>query len=231
MQTNYYDLDSPGVENLFKNFRFENKLLIGKFPPALFEELSYFVKECRAYKDHSYGFLRNHLNAGKNAYQISVPRPLVDQSFCYPFIIKMGEYYLAQTGTKFKPRDRKVRFRTNENHFDGYDLWINFISQGDENPLHRHSGTLSSVIYYANADRIPTIFEDGTAFNGEPGDVIVFPSDYYHKVEKHTLTSERITMSFNLEYRDRWDIFPKSEHTFSYEGTQDQDIRPTPPPE
>jgi hypothetical protein len=218
MEKNYYDQDSPGIENLFNDFYFQNKLLVGKFPPALFEELSYFIKECRTYKDHSYGFLRNHLNAGKNGYQISVPRTVVENSLCYPFIIKIGEHYLSQTGTPIVPRHRNVRFRCNENHFDAYDLWVNFSSSGDENPLHCHSGTLSAVIYYANVDSVPTVFEDGVAFHGKPGDVIVFPSDYRHKVEKHTLTAERITLSFNLEYRTRWDIFERIEHKFNFEG-------------
>jgi hypothetical protein len=213
---NYYNLDSPGTENLFKDFRFEKKLLIGKFPPPLLDELAYFVEICRNYKNHPYGFLRNHLNAGKNAYQISVPRPLVDNSLCAPFIIKMGEHYLSKTGTKFIPRDRKVRFRCNENHFDGYDLWINFINSGDENPIHRHSGTLSAVIYFSNIDRVPTVFEDGVSFSGGPGDVILFPASYKHKVEKHTLTAERVTFSFNLEYREKWRIFPRTEHEFVF---------------
>ncbi len=55
-----------------------NQVLVGKLPLQIFEEIDYFVEECRIYKNNKLGFLRNHLNAGKNAYQISVPIPLIE---------------------------------------------------------------------------------------------------------------------------------------------------------
>lgn len=185
--------------NLFEHYYFRNQILIGKLPAALFAEITHFVAECRKFKDHELGFLRNHINAGKNSYQVSIPRPMIENSFSFPYIIKLGEYYYSRTtGAPMNPHDRKVRLRCNENHFDGYDFWINFTRSGDENPLHNHGGNLSSVIYVANADKVPTLFEDGFSYVGAPGDIVLFPAPLRHKVDKHQLTAERITLSFNL---------------------------------
>jgi len=184
--------------DLFKDFYFNNQILIGKLPPRIFDELAFFVKQCRKYKDDELGFLRNHLNAGKNSYQLSIPKPLIETSFSFPYIIKLGEYYLNQVGTPVDAFYRKVRLRCNENHFDGYDFWVNFTYTGDDNPEHNHAGDLSSVIYFSNVDQIPTLFEGGISYAGKAGDIVLFPAKLLHRVEKHQHTAERITLSFNL---------------------------------
>jgi hypothetical protein len=187
---------------MFKNFNFlpeSDKLLVGKMPDEIFLEISQFVKHCRKIKDHPLGHLYNHLNQGKNSYQISVPKPLLEQSFLFPYLIKLGEYYLKEHNINSNVL-RPVRLRSNVNHYDGYDCWINFTNKGDINPMHHHNGSLSGVIYYSNIDKCPTIFENGVNYIGKAQEIIIFPATLEHAVDTHVSDNERITLSFNLDF-------------------------------
>lgn len=188
---------------MFDNFKFipdSNKILVGTMPTEIFLEISEFVKHCRKIKDHPLGNLYNHLNNGQNSYQISIPKPLIEQSFLFPYLIKLGEHFLRTQDIEINAYKRQVRLRSNHNHFDGYDCWVNFTNKGDDNPMHSHVGSLSGVIYYSNKDNCPTIFEDGVKYFGKEQEIVIFPSTLNHCVETHVSDVERITLSFNLDY-------------------------------
>ena len=188
---------------MFDNFKFiaeSNKILVGTLPDEIFLEISEFVKHCRKVKDHPLGSLRNHLNGGENSYQISIPKPLIEESFLFPYLIKLGEHFLRLQGIEIGEEKRKVRLRSTHNHFDGYDCWINFTNKNDNNPFHTHLGSLSGVIYYSNKDHCPTIFEGDVKYFGKEQEIVIFPSTLKHCVETHVSDNERITLSFNLDY-------------------------------
>ena len=146
------------------------------------------------------GSLRNHLNKGENSYQISIPKPLIEQSFLFPYLIKLGEHFLRTQSIEINDHHRRVRLRSNHNHFDGYDCWVNFTNKGDHNPFHTHSGSLSGVIYYSNKDTSPTIFENDIRYFGKEQEIVIFPATLGHCVDTHISDNERITLSFNLDY-------------------------------
>jgi hypothetical protein len=188
---------------MFENFNFlsgTDKLFVGKLPDEIFLEISKFVEHCRKIKDHPLGHLYNHENQGKNSYQISVPNPLLEQSFLFPYMIKLGEFYMEKQNISIHKDNRPVRLRSNHNHYDGYDCWINFTKKGNSNPQHHHTGALSGVIYYSNIDKCPTIFENGISYAGKEQEIIIFPSNLEHLVNTHTSDNERITLSFNLDF-------------------------------
>ena len=189
---------------MFEDFNFlsesNQQLLVGKLPDEIFLEISKFVKHCRKIKDHPLGHLYNHLNKGKNSYQISVPKPLLEQSFLFPYLIELGECFFKKHNYVIDKHERPVRMRSNHNHYDGYDCWINFTNKGDTNPEHHHNGALSGVIYYSNIDKCPTIFENGVNYAGKEQEIIIFPSVLRHSVDTHVSDNERITLSFNLDF-------------------------------
>ena len=188
---------------MFDNFKFvtdTKKILAGRLPNEIFSEITSFVEQCRKIKDHPLGSLRNHLNGGENSYQISIPKPLIEQSFLFPYLIRLGEYFLRTQGIEIDEQKRQVRLRSTHNHFDGYDCWINFTTKGDSNPFHTHLGSLSGVIYFSNKDNCPTIFEDNVKYFGEEQEILIFPSTLMHSVDTHISDNERITLSFNLDY-------------------------------
>ena len=186
---------------MFKDFKFlpgTDKLLVGKLPDEIFVEISKFVEHCRKIKDHPLGELYNHLNQGENSYQMSVPAPLLEQSFLFPYLIKLGEHFLKIHNIPINHHQRPVRLRSNLNHYDSYDCWVNFTNKGDINPPHSHAGNLSGVIYYSNIDKCPTIFENDIQYAGKAKEIIIFPASVEHSVNIHTSDNERITLSFNL---------------------------------
>jgi len=93
---------------------------------------------------------------------------------------------------------REWRLRRWNGHFDAYDMWVNFAYEGDDNPVHKHSGSLSGVIYVKN-DGLSTIFTElGTGYEGKPGTLLLFPSSVFHGVNTKSTPSERITLAFNI---------------------------------
>jgi hypothetical protein len=193
---------------MFKNFNFvsnSNPILAGTLPDEIFLEISKFVEHCRTIKEHPLGILYNHINDGKNYYQVSIPKPLIEQSFLFPYLIKLGEYFLKTQNVDIVESKRQVRLRSNLNHFDGYDCWVNFTNTGDRNPFHYHVGSLSGVIYYSNKENCPTIFKDDITYFGKDQEILIFPAALIHCVDAHIGDLERITLSFNLDYIDYTD--------------------------
>lgn len=192
------------ILELFKDFKIERgfkyPILIGKLPVELVSEIDYLVEQCNKIKNHPLSCLRDHKNYGKNTYQISVPSPLLESSFIFAFVIYMGEYFInKEKNISFFELRRNIGIRKIQNHFDGYDFWINYANVGDKNSRHNHSGLLSGVIYVKNESKESTIFEDGFSYCGDKGDIILFPSEYFHQVYEKINGPERITIAFNLE--------------------------------
>lgn len=187
---------------MFENFNLlpGTQIMAGRLPDEIFSEITTFVEHCRKIKDHPLGSLYNHLNKGKNSYQISIPKPLLEQSFLFPYLIKVGELYMKKQNYPVNDHFRQVRLRSVDHHFDGYDCWVNFTKKGDYNPPHDHPSTLAGVIYYSNKDKYPTIFQDNTEYTGDTQEIIIFPAKLMHFVPTHTSDDERITLSFNLDY-------------------------------
>jgi hypothetical protein len=189
--------ENERMNELFKDsyYHHNGPALVSRLPYDIMHELTIMVERCRAIKDHNLGFLRMHRNVGKNSYQVALPSFLFQQSFFYPYLIAMGEFY-----TKSIPTNRQVEIKRYLGHYDEYDTWVNFTYKGDINPMHSHSGSLSGVVYFKN-DGQPTLFEHHKPFVGEPGMMLMFPSDYVHGVEEKNTDEERITISFNLDIR------------------------------
>lgn len=192
-------------EQLFKDFYFlpnsRYPIYTGKLNNELILELDTFINAANKIKNHPLGFLKNHKNAGDNSFQVSVPNNLINNSFMFPFLNYLGEYYLHLTEQiPIESLKRKVTLRENSGHFDLYDFWVNYSEPGDKNDMHRHSGMLSGVIYFNNDIELPTKFEDNFLFNGTKGDIIIFPSFLWHGVDSNTTNNTRITFAFNLEY-------------------------------
>jgi hypothetical protein len=192
------------ILDLFKDFRIEKgfkyPILKGRLPQEIIDEIDYLVEQCNKIKTHPLAFLREHKNYGKNTYQISVPSLFLENSFIFAFITYMGEYFIhSEKNISFPELRRSISVRKIENHFDGYDFWLNYSNIGDSNPRHNHSGLLSGVIYVKNDSQEKTIFEDGFEYCGDKGDIIMFPSEYFHQVNEKTNDIERITIAFNLQ--------------------------------
>ena len=183
------------MTDIFKDFFYiENTpILRGVLPFEILKELDFFITRCREIKNHPLAELRRHRNVGKNSYQVSIPTNLLMDSFFLAYLIRMGEYYISVTDLK----SRLVRINNVQNHYDGYDVWVNFSYRGDVNPSHTHTGSLSGVIYYEN-DGQETYFTSGYSFVGKRGDILMFPSNYGHGVKEKVTNNERITLSFNL---------------------------------
>jgi hypothetical protein len=189
------------IFDLFKENKKFNSLpiILTKLPEEIFNEILKIVENHRKIKEHKLNFLFEHYNAGYNSFQISVQKPVVETSFIFPYLITLGQFYFyIFNKISFEQSHRTILLRENVNHYDGYELWINYTEQGDENPPHKHSGHLTGVIYVKNTDNIPTVFNQKEKFYGKPGEIIIFPADLEHGVEKQIENFERITMSFNL---------------------------------
>lgn len=113
----------------------------------------------------------------------------------------------------------------------GTQLWINYMTKGEANPPHTHSGDVSFVIYCQipegmtdlhgiNPNSAPPgsiIFQHGVVnrpqwsmteryFTPEVGDMFIFPALQSHMVLPFRCDGVRISVSGNLIYtnRDEW---------------------------
>lgn len=193
------------IKDLFKNFEFidNSDILKGELPNEIFNEIKSWVEECRKIKYNPYGFLREHINVGRNSYQISVPPHLIENSYTLAFINYLSEFYVLEKNKNLNHENvfRRITLRKYTGHFDGYDFWINFAYKGDINPLHNHAGNLSSVLYVKN-DGLSTIFENGIEYTGKDGEILLFPANLMHEVKEKTTDTERITISFNMIFNE-----------------------------
>jgi len=197
------EIKEKKILSLFEDHKMlkEVPVLITKLPKQIFEELLLFTEDRKKIKNNDLSFLFEHYNMGLNTYQISISKPDIEKSFIMPYLISLGQFYLyLNNNIPFDKSHRNVLLRENINHYDGYDLWVNYTNKGDENPNHTHSGNLSGVIYIKNTKTTPTIFDNKIGIIGNPGQIVIFPSQLEHMVEKQKEDFERITMSFNLYF-------------------------------
>jgi hypothetical protein len=190
------------IVELFKDFYWlpgEIPILIGQLPNEILVEVEQFTEVCTKIKTHPLHFLKNHVNVGKNKFQVSVPNQLFEDSFTFAYIINLGSFFVAHLSeASLSQISRRVTVRRNHGHFDHYDFWINFIEKGDTNEWHNHAGSLSGVVYMDNSIKLPTLFEDGRQFCGGRGDIVLFPSHLRHMVDTNETDNTRITYAFNL---------------------------------
>jgi hypothetical protein len=199
-------LQSEKFLELFKDFDFIDgaPVLMGKMPDSIFDEFKQFVENGRKIKDHPLGFLREHINAGYNSYQISVSDTELDQSFAMPYLIALGQMYMYKKyNMSFDETHRRIRMFNNINHYDGLDIWVNYAYKGDVNHGHTHAGQFSGVIYIKNVSDNPTVFThrgEDVEHYGQEGYIGLFPANLWHRVDEISQDYERITMSFNLTF-------------------------------
>ena len=179
-----------------------NLILRVKMPDRIFNEVKGWIEPCRAVKDDEYAELLNHYNVctGHNSYQTAIPRKLIDNSFFFGYILNFGQLYLRAANLPGGQDRRAVHLRNYPGHYDGYDIWMNFTYEGDDNPLHNHAGSLSGIIYIKDEDCQPTNFPKiNYVHDPEEGEILLFPSHLMHSVDVKKTESERITASFNLD--------------------------------
>ena len=189
------------ISDIFKDItEIDKYILKHKMPSLIYEELENCKRHTDKIKNHKLSFLLEHFNSGENSFQTSVPFNLVEGSFLQSYLIYFGEHYRCKyEKISLKETRRTVLMRKNKNHFDGYDLWINYVEKDSFNPLHAHGGNLSGIIYYTDCEDSPTIFENNFSYHGKKGEVLIFPSALRHKVEKHKSEKTRISFAFNLD--------------------------------
>ena len=188
--------------SLFKDFKFINKELSifqGNIPNFILDDINLFVKECRKYSNHPYGFFKHMVNNifnGENVSNIFVPFSLVNSSLFYSYLFFLGNEYVSRSNNIKKEIHLK---RLQYGPHDTYDLWVNFTKKNLSSANHNHSGLISGIIFVSNPEKISTIFNNDFHYIGNPGEILLFPSETLHKVAGQNTDKERITLSFNLE--------------------------------
>ena len=176
-------------------------VMVVDIPALIKNEIDFWVKESRSFKNSSLSELKAHENVGylstdgkkHNSYQCSISPHLIEQSFWLAWVLRLTAKYWGMGKIH-----RHFKLRKWGGHFDGYDIWTNFAYKGDDNPTHNHAGLLSGVIYYKNHGH-PTHFDEyGCSYEGKDGTMVMFPASVLHHVEEQTVDKERITLAFNI---------------------------------
>ena len=175
-------------------------VLKATIPDEIWKDVVMLKEKVDEIRRHPYHWLLRHTNSGRNKYQFTVPSSQFHETFLYAYILYLGQYYLLRRhDILIKHSMRKVKFRNNSDHFDGYDLWVNYTTKGDWNDKHTHGGKLSGVIYYENTEKIATEFQGGLSIYGKPKEIVMFPAQLTHWVAKQEEDYERVAMAYNLE--------------------------------
>lgn len=190
------------VESIFKDVKeIYPSILKHQVPLSIFNNIKQCIKRTDEIRKHELHSLLEHHNVANNSYQVSVPFDFIEGSFFHAYIIYLGEWYrCTYEKISLKETRRTVRLRKSDNHFDSYDCWVNYIEKGDINKMHDHAGNLSGVIYYTDCEDSPIYFENGFSYKAKERDVVIFPSNLLHAVDKHENEKSRITLAFNLYY-------------------------------
>ena len=192
------------IKSIYKDVKEIHPLILKhKLPSSIYKELQRGIKHTDKIRKNKLACLLEHRNGGNNSYQVSLPFNLVEGSFLQAYLIFLGQSYRCQyENLSLRDTCRTVRLRKNANHFDSYDLWVNYVEKGSINRKHNHLGHLSGVIYHTDCKNSPTYFENGFSYRGKKGDIIIFPSSTVHYVPIHKDKKSRITISYNLYYND-----------------------------
>jgi hypothetical protein len=196
------ELIRKDIENLFQDFYFlpniTSQVMVGKLNEFLLKDTLHIIEKCKIIKTSPMSFLKAHINDSDFSYQLSLPHKEFEESYLFPFLNFLGEYYLYKSkNLEYEDVYRQVFIKKYNGHFDGYDIWANFSYKGDKNSWHAHGATLSGIIYIENDIEAATQFEEFELI-GKKGDVVIFPSELLHNVEPQEVDYERITISFNL---------------------------------
>ena len=193
---------------LFSSFSFISEspavIYVGKIPDPIMAELDDMVNACRQIKESEFSSLFEHINAGQNTYQCSIPSRIFEGSLSHAFIISACEMMVSQilnVDLRMIRDARNLEIFKYNGHHSGHDIWVNFTNKGDVNPIHTHTGVFSGVIYMSGLENSCTSFANGLSFAGERGDIILFDSSLAHWVDERTDNSERITIAFNVTNR------------------------------
>jgi len=190
------------VESIFKDVKeIYPSILKHQVPLSIFNNIKQCIKRTDEIRKHELHSLLEHHNFGNNSYQVSIPFDCLEGSFFQAYLIYLGECYRCKyENLSFKETRRTVRMRRNENHFDSYDCWVNYIEKGSVNNIHNHAGALSGVIYFTDCKKSPIYFENGFSYAAKKGDILIFPSWFNHGVREHKNKKTRITVAYNLYY-------------------------------
>ena len=180
------------------DLKWVDPFLVCKLPKEINQEIKTWVNESKKNKNHPLAFLKAHENLGygsefilQNSYQCSVSPYLIMNSFWLPYTLRVCSMHWGGHHRDYKLLNRP-------GHFDGWDVWTNFSYQGNGNPTHQHSGSISGVIYHQNKNH-PTLFpKHNKKYEGDNGTMILFNSRVDHSVEPQTYKGERITLAFNI---------------------------------
>ena len=176
-------------------------ILKHKLPPSIYKELQRGIKRTDKIRKNKLACLLEHENFGNNSYQVSFPFNLLEGSFFQAYLLRLGQYYrFRYENLSLTSSRRTVRLSKNDQHFDSYDVWVNYSEKGSVNDKHHHRGSLSGVIYYTDCNDCPTCFESGFSYKGKKGEIIIFPANVYHHVPVYKNQKTRITMSYNLYF-------------------------------
>lgn len=195
------------IDSLFDTIEFidiGNDIRIMKtiIPDLVWEEVTRLERDARSIKDHPLSSLRYMYNQGNNSYQYCIPSSDLEKSFVMPYIIFAGQKYIAELNQiDYVSLHRNVILKQLPGHHEGYDFWFNYSNIGDTNPIHKHGGSVSSVIYVSNTEDMPTKFYNGYCFYGKPKEMVLFPAKLGHQVEENKI-GERVTAAYNLILRN-----------------------------
>ena len=101
-----------GLLNLYDSWKLHSqdpRILIGKLPKTIMDEIDIMLDKAREHKEHSLSFLKMEQNYGTlgNDYQITLNTNLFNDSFFYYYILHMAAFYV--TGGEI----RKIQCRSN----------------------------------------------------------------------------------------------------------------------
>lgn len=115
-------------------------------------------------------------------------------------------------------KDEVQQVNCKSSNKDTYDIWVNIMKPNEYNPLHRHDGIFSFVIYVDVHDSIreehkfqngntpsrgliefsASRTNDSMKFNPKTGDILIFQSSHSHEVYPYTSDYERISLAGNI---------------------------------
>lgn len=180
--------------NLTKDFIYKNRILRGKVPSCILDEIDSMVNYCRKYKDSPLAHFRYLNNVGKNSYQCFIPYSIVDVSMTLPYLnLCVSTYPRINDDTIIILKQANIFYSSIV-----YDIWVNYCNLNDENKPHIHTDCIYAGIIFVENENELTYFENGEIINGNRGDLIIFPGNLVHWTKKQKSTKERITVSFNF---------------------------------